>query len=95
MSLSISDASVVRAAKHQVSCDLSGEVVILNLKDGVYYGLNPVGSRIWTLLEEPRSVGELRTVLLDEYDIEPDVCWQQLSSLLNDLAIHGLLEVGA
>jgi hypothetical protein len=93
MSVSISDGSIVSAITHQVSCDLSGEAVILNLRDGVYYGLNSVGARIWSLLEEPRSVRELRALLLDEYDIDPEVCAQQLVSLLSDLAAHGLLEV--
>ena len=93
MSLSISSASVVSAVKDQVSCDLSGEAVILNLKDGVYYGLNTVGARIWGLLEEPRTVSELRAALLDEYEVDPDVCEQQLTSLLAELAAHGLLEI--
>ena len=92
-SVPISDHSIVSAVKHQVSCDLAGEAVILNLKDGVYYGLNTVGARVWALLEEPRSVAALRSLLLDEYDIDPDVCGHQLASLLNDLAGHGLLEV--
>jgi len=93
--LSISDTSVVSAVKHQASCDLAGEVVILNLKDGVYYGLNTVGARIWTLLDQPRSVASLYAQLLDEYDIDPDVCRHQVTSLLSDLATHGLLEITA
>lgn len=93
MSLPISDTSVVTAVKHQVSCDLSGEIVILNIQDGVYYGLNAVGARIWKLLEEPRSVGQIRSALLDEYDIDPDVCGMQLVSVLTDLAAHELVEV--
>jgi hypothetical protein len=93
MSLSLSNASVVNAVKHQVSCDLSGEVVILNVQDGVYYGLNAVGARIWKLLDEPRSIGQICTLLLNEYAVEPEVCERQLISVLNDLAAHGLLEV--
>ena len=54
MSQTISDRSVVVATKDQVSCDLAGEAAILNIKSGVYYGLDPVGARIWTLMQEPR-----------------------------------------
>ena len=89
----ISNGSIVAAVKHQVSCDLSDEVVILNLADSVYYGLSAVGARIWTLLEEPRSVDEIRRLLLDEYDIDPQACETQLWALLDDLAARGLIEV--
>ena len=93
--MTISSRSVVKAIKQQVSCDLSGEVVILNLQNGVYYGLNAVGARIWSLLETPRTVRDIQTALLDEYDIDSRACEEQVSSLLNDLAAHGLIEVAA
>jgi hypothetical protein len=95
MRTSISIESIVTSAKDQVSCDLSGEVVILNLGNGVYYGLNAIGARIWSWLEEPRSVEEIRTALVEEYDVDPKVCETQLLSLLNDLAANGLVDIVA
>jgi hypothetical protein len=91
--MSISSSSIVASVKHQVSCDLAGEVVILNVQDGVYYGLNAVGARIWSLLEEPRMVSQIHETLLDEYEIDPHVCESQLLTLLADLAAHGLVEI--
>src|SRR4051794_25151529 len=64
----ISVGSHVVATKAQVSTDLGGEVAILNLEEGKYYGLEAVGSRIWSLVQEPRTVGEIRDVLVREYD---------------------------
>jgi hypothetical protein len=93
MSIQISSSSVIASVKHQVSCDLAGEVVILNMQDGIYYGLNAVGARIWSLVGEPRSVGEIHATLLEEYDIDPHVCETQLMTLLADLAANGLVEV--
>jgi|SRR5665213_1697808 len=55
----ISDRSLV-VAKDQVSCDLAGQAAIPNIKSGVYYGLDPVGARIWTLMQEPREVSEIQ-----------------------------------
>ena len=91
--MAFSHTTVVSTVKHQVSCDLSGEIVILNLENGVYYGLNAVGARIWQMLEEPRSVKEICSSLLAEYDIDPHVCETQLFELLHDLASNGLVEV--
>ena len=90
----ISIGSVVVAAKDQVSSDLGEEVVILNLKNGVYYGLDEVGARIWGLIQEPKAVEEIRDVLLDEYEVEVERCERDLLALLEELVADGLVEVG-
>jgi hypothetical protein len=89
----ISDRSVVVAAKDQVSCDLAGEAAILNIKNGVYYGLDPVGARIWNLVQEPRAVAEIQNAITSEYDVEPERCARDLASLLEKLLAEGLIEV--
>jgi len=89
----VSGRSTVVVAKEQVSCDLAGEAAILNLKNGVYYGLDPVGARIWNLLQEPRIVNEIGEALLKEYDVESDRCESDLLALLQKLAAEGLIEV--
>jgi hypothetical protein len=49
----VSRTSTARATRDQVSSDLKGEVAILDLKAGVYYGLDAVGARVWELLQGP------------------------------------------
>lgn len=85
--------SVVVAASEQVSCPLGDESAILNLKNSVYYGLDPVGARVWKLLREPMSVGELRDNLLSEYDVEAERCERDLIELLEKMRGEGLIEV--
>lgn len=86
--------SRVVAARDQVSSDLGGEVAILHLGAGAYYGLDGVGARIWGLIQaEPRTVGEIRDVLVGEYEVEPDRCESDLLALLQRLADQGLVEV--
>jgi hypothetical protein len=93
MSSTISDRSVVVAAKDQVSCDLAGEAAILNIKSGVYYGLDPVGARIWSLMQEPRKVLEIQDAITNEYEVEPERCGRDLVGLLEKLLAEGLIEV--
>ncbi|HET6145785.1 MAG TPA: PqqD family peptide modification chaperone [Candidatus Acidoferrales bacterium] len=93
MSQTISDRSVVVAAKDQVSCDLAGEAAILNIKSGVYYGLDPVGARIWTLMQEPLEVLEIQNAIANEYDVTADECARDLMALLEKLLAEGLIEV--
>jgi hypothetical protein len=89
----LSVSSSVVAAKDQVSSDLGDEVAILHLNAGVYYGLDGVGARIWDLIQQPRTVEEVRDVLIREYEVEPDRCESDLITLLQRLADEGLIEV--
>jgi hypothetical protein len=96
MSDSISLNSMVVAVADQVSSELQeGDTAILNLKDGVYYGLNSVGSRIWNLIQSPKSVVELRDTLLAEYEVDAEVCTRELITLLDNLSSKKLIEVHA
>jgi hypothetical protein len=85
--------SIVVAAKEQVSSDLAGEAVILDFKSGVYYGLNEVGARIWNLIQQPKTVSEIRDAIVAEYEIEPELCDRDLKALLQQLEASGLIEV--
>lgn len=89
----LSDKTRITAIKAQVSSDLAGEAVILSLKSGVYYGLNAVGASIWMLIQEPKTIAEIRDALLQEYDVEADVCDRDLQGLLQDLIASELVEV--
>ena len=77
----------------QVSCDLAGEAAILNLKNSLYYGLDPVGARIWNLMRTPTTVSALRDRILQEYDVDAARCEKELVTLLSTLAAEGLVEV--
>ena len=90
----IEEKTVVVATGEQVSGDLpDGEVVILNLKDSVYYGLNEVGGRIWEMIQEPTPVGEVVDALLNEYAVDRERCTQEVVDLVTALADKGLVEL--
>ena len=80
-------------SKGQLSCDAAGERLILRTRDGVYFGLDPVGARVWSLLAEPCTVARIRDALLSEFDVESRRCEEDLLALLSELASHELLEV--
>jgi hypothetical protein len=93
MDAALSVHSIVVATSEQVSCPLGEESAILNLKNSMYYGTNPVGTRIWTLLKEPRSVEQLRDTLLNEYQVDAALCERDLLDLLGKMKSEGLIEV--
>lgn len=89
----ISKQSIVTASEGQISSGIANEVAILNLKSGMYYGLNEVGARIWQLISEPKTVEEVYETVLKEYEVEPECLEQNLLDVLQQLADHGLIEV--
>ncbi|MBI3591539.1 MAG: PqqD family protein [Candidatus Melainabacteria bacterium] len=93
MKSTISERSIFMPSKEQVSCDLAGEAVILNFKDGIYYGLDAIGASVWELIQKSKTVKEIRDSILENYDVEPDHCKNDLIALLNDLKTIGLIEI--
>ena len=85
----------VSAVRDQVSCQIDREAVILNLKSGVYFGLNEVGARVWALLQEPapHTVNEIVTMISAEFEVEPEACVRDVHALLEQFQAAGLLEV--
>ena len=89
----LSPQSVVVAASEQVSCPLGDESAILNFKNSVYYGANPVAASVWKLLQQPKTIGEVRDALLQEYEVEPERCERDLLALLQKMKDEGLIDV--
>jgi hypothetical protein len=82
-------------SKDQVSCDLAGEAAIVNLKNGVYYGLDPVGARIWNLAREPITVAQILDALLRDYEVDRLTLESDVRHFVRQLAEHGLVEISA
>ena len=91
----LSGESRIVLSKDQVSCDLAGEAAIVNLKNGVYYGLDPVGARIWNLMREPVTFAQILDSLLHDYEIDRLTLESDLRLFVNQLAEQGLVEIRA
>jgi hypothetical protein len=93
MTRELSERSTVVAVKDQVSSDLGGEVAILDLASGVYYGLDTVGARVWELVQEPIEVNQIRETINEEYDADRARVQRDVLTFLQRLADEGLVEV--
>jgi hypothetical protein len=89
----ISLETIVVASKANVSCALGEEEAILDMRSGVYYGLDPVGAHVWKLLAQPRTVRDLRAAIMAEYRVESEECESDLVTLLEKLRAEGLIEI--
>ena len=67
------------------------ETVILDLASGTYFGLDPIGARIWQLIGEGKALGEICEVLLTEYEVSRVQLQGDLERLLQELGSKGLI----
>lgn len=85
--------SVARPRAGVLAREVGGEMVLLDVDQGTYYGLNEVGTRAWSLLAEGATLGEVEERLLTEFEVERSTLEADLHGLLRDLAEHGLIDV--
>lgn len=67
------------------------ETVILDLASGTYFGLDPVGARIWQLMAEGKSLSDICDTMLDEYDVTRDALERDVIELARGLDAQGLI----
>jgi hypothetical protein len=86
-------ASVVCASPNEVSSRVGDEAAILDLDGAVYYGLDPVGARIFELLQRPRPLSEVLATVVAEYEVDEPTARTDLLALVEDLLDKRLVVV--
>ncbi|MCG5059925.1 MAG: PqqD family protein [Limnoraphis robusta] len=89
----IEETSIIYTAKTQRSSRLNHEVIILDLETEEYYGSQWVGATIWILLSQPRTVKEIRELILSRYQVDPHQCDRDLMNFLLQLQANGLIKL--
>ena len=89
----LTQSTTVVTAEDALSTKIDGETVILHQDVGKYYGLNEVGTFIWELLQQPRSVGELCQEVVTAYGVERERCRNDIEELLVDLVEKNLVQL--
>ena len=91
MELSLGQSVV--AAPDVVSRELEGEAVLLNLETGIYFGLDPVGTRVWQLVQAPTPLGAVCDAMEREFDVERAVLERDVLALVERLREKGLVQL--
>jgi hypothetical protein len=73
--------------------EIDGEYFVLNIPKQLYYGLDPIGTRMLQLILDMGSTDGVVETLADEYDAERDILRRDLSVLLEQLAGEGIIEL--
>ncbi|TPM99226.1 PqqD family protein [Mesorhizobium sp. B2-1-3A] len=88
-----SEHDSVSATGDAVACEFGEGLALLNLKSNIYYSLNGVGAFIWELIQEPKSIADIRGAVLARYNVDAERCKADVDALLHGLAENGLARV--
>lgn len=91
--LSVTLADRVIPSDEVLIQEMGGEAVLLDLASERYFGLDPVGTRIWALLGEHPSLQAVADIIINEYDAPPERIHTDLLALVGQLAEAGLVKV--
>jgi hypothetical protein len=93
MAAIISMKTRFKCADRIISSDIGEEIVMMSIDKGKYYSLKGPSGRVWQLIQDGQSVGSIIQVLLNEYDVQPEQCEEELLSLLRDMRDGSLIEI--
>ncbi|HUT99253.1 MAG TPA: PqqD family protein [bacterium] len=74
------------------SQNVDGEIFAITPEDGVLHNFNEVGSFIWNLIDDEKSVREIASKVLSEYEVAPDALKQDMIEFFSQLHKKGLIE---
>lgn len=70
---------------------IEGECLVLDVSKGIYYGLDPIGLRVWQLIVEAKTFSEICDCLLKEFEVPAAVLANDIDELLLDLEKNQLI----
>lgn len=85
----------MQRSENAVWCDLTDEVIVLQISTGIYFGLSGVGSAVWHFIQVPRSLETILDHLVDRYTVERNVCERQTFAFLEEMAKHDLITLSS
>ena len=85
MTATINPETIINRSEEAVSAEVDGTAVMMSVESGKYFGLDEIATRIWDLVEEPKSFEALCDALTAEYDIDKENCKTDVSEFLEHL----------
>lgn len=81
----------VRIPQEVLARQVGEETVMLDLAKGAYFGLDPIGARVWQLLAEGKTLADACDAIVEEYDVSREDAERDLLALAAELLAQGLI----
>jgi hypothetical protein len=90
----IGNATVISRSPAVLTAEVDGEIVMMSIEQGRYYGLDDIGSDIWKRIEPPCSFAALIDGLAAAYDADPATIAADVRTLLDRMAAQDVVRLG-
>ena len=87
------DDALVERNPDLFSADMDGELVMMSVARGEYFGLGGVAPRLWTLLEKPCTTAFLRERVLAEFEVDERTCRRDVGEFMAAMLAKGLVRL--
>lgn len=91
----INKSCIIKRCEGIVEAEIDGELVMMSIENGAYYGLDSIAKRIWQLIEVPLSVKAICDQMLEEYDVQEGQCQEDVLQFLNTMAEQNVIKLNA
>lgn len=85
--------TTVQRSQELLTSSIGDEVVMMSIENSAYYGLDPVGSKIWEMIAEPVRVSQLCDQLMERFEVSAEQCQADVLKFLNEMHDEGMLQV--
>jgi hypothetical protein len=82
----IGDATMISRSPSVVTAEVDGEIVMMSIEQGRYFGLDDIGSDIWKRIEPPCSFATLIDGLAAAYEADRATIAADVQNLLGRMA---------
>ena len=88
----VTDTTTISRTGTLLEAEVDGEIVALNVESGTCYGFNSTATRVWSMIEQPRTIGEICEALVSQFDVQPEDCHRDVVELIRELQSDGLVK---
>jgi len=83
--------TVLKRNEELLANEVGGEIVMMSIENGKYFGLNKTGSHIWKLLETPMDFEDLCLRLCELYQISLTQCTEDLKPFIEEMLTENII----
>ncbi len=88
--ISLSEGDRLKPDDQVLVSRVGSDLVLLDVVSGRYFGLDEIGTTIFELIREGRSLGEVHAKLAEIYDCDPQTLWVDLDEFSRQMLASGL-----
>ena len=89
----IDPATLIVRDPDMIAAEMDGDLVMMSIERGEYFGVGGVGTLAWELLEQPITVDQICAAVCEEFDVDAGTCRADLLGFANELLTLGLVQV--